>query len=630
MKLKKEFLRVLSLLLVVLLLIPSMPSHAASFKDVPSSHWAYSYIEKMAGLKYINGYEDGAFKPKGTLTFLETMQLLSKLLNLSNSDVTKSKDQYSKLVNDLKITSWAQEAVMKSLYAGVISESELKAVASKGLLEVGTNKRVGRLDISIFMAKAMGLEEVANSKSFVALSYKDLKDIDAKYHKLIYVLIEAGVLSANGTGEGKFEPNSPLLREQMAKMLATAYDYLQKNPQTPTPTQVEAEVISGIITDITKIGSNTFVAVNGKTQATYLVDGNTIIKLDGKTTTVNNLLVGQSVDVTIKKGSSTATLIEAENLEEEISGTIKSVSPSSNKLVVEYLKDKIKLSIDLTINKDTEIALNGEKADLYDLSIGDEVKLLVEGGLVIELDAIAKSGEFEGIIVDLVMEGNRDIKYYITIENSKKVKVEYELDEEVSIYRDGRRAKFEDLRVGDEVVLELENGLVVEVDADIYEQEIEGYITGISTRLNQGTEITIKNRDTDKEETYLLARNAVIKVDKTTTSIINLNVGYYVELTVGSNEIVEIYADSISAESIVRGKITGISTKRNEIDIEIMTTDLSNYAYGDDILIRVTKDTNIYIGNTQIDLDELVRNDIVTIYGYYDGRDFTASEISIR
>ena len=98
----------------------------------------------------------------------------------------------------------------------------------------------------------------------------------------------------------------------------------------------------------------------------------------------------------------------------------------------------------------------------------------------------------------------------------------------------------------------------------------------------------------------------------------------------GSNEIVEIYADSISAESIVRGKITGISTKRNEIDIEIMTTDLSNYAYGDDILIRVTKDANIYIGNTQIDLDELVRNDIVTIYGYYDGRDFTASEISIR
>ena len=228
------------------------------------------------------------------------------------------------------------------------------------------------------------------------------------------------------------------------------------------------------------------------------------------------------------------------------------------------------------------------------------------------------------------MEGNRDIKYYITIENSKKVKVEYELDEDVDIFRDGRRAKFEDLRVGDEIVLELENGLVVEVDADVHEQEIEGYITGIATRLNQGTEITIKNRDSDKEETYVLARNAVIKVDKTTTSIINLNVGYYVELVVGSNEIVEIYADSISAESVVRGKITGISTKRNEIDVEIMTTDLSNYAYGDSILIRVTKDTDIYIGNQKIALNELVKKDIVTIYGYYDGRDFTANEISIR
>lgn len=637
MKLKKEFLRVLSLLLVVLLLIPSMPSHAASFKDVPSSHWAYSYIEKMAGLKYINGYEDGSFKPKGTLTFLETIQLLSKLLNLSSSEVTKSKEQYSKLVNDLKITSWAQEAVMKSLYAGVISESELKAVASKGLLEVGTNKRVGRLDISIFMAKAMGLEEVANSKSFVALSYKDLKDIDAKYHKLIYVLIEAGVLSANGTGEGKFEPNSPLLREQMAKMLATAYDYLQKNPQTPaptptpTPTPIQTEEITGVITNITKIGSNSFVSVKGKTEAAYLVDGETDIEIDGRTSSVSNLLVGQSVIVTITKGTSNALLIEAENLEEEIKGTIKSLSPSSNKLEVEYVANKVTKTITLNTDKNTEITLNGLEADLYDLNVGDEVDLLIENNIVIELEATAKYGEVEGIIVELTKEGDRDPKYFITIENTKKVKTEYELDEDANIYKDGRRATFEDLKIGDEAVLELESGIVVDVDADMVELDIEGYITGISTKLNKGTEITIKNRETDKEETYTLARSVVIKIDKVTSSVINLNVGYYVDAVVGGNELIEIHADSIGAESIVRGKITSISTRRNELELDIMTTDITGYGYGDEIVIKITGDTIITDGfYTNIKLADLKRNDIIYLFGYYDGIDFTATEINLR
>ena len=48
--------------------------------------------------------------------------------------------------------------------------------------------------MGIYMAKAMGLEKEANSKPFVVLTYKDLKDINSAYHKLIYVLIEAGVL----------------------------------------------------------------------------------------------------------------------------------------------------------------------------------------------------------------------------------------------------------------------------------------------------------------------------------------------------------------------------------------------------------------------------------------------------
>jgi len=182
-------------------------------------------------------------------------------------------------------------------------------------------------------------------------------------------------------------------------------------------------------------------------------------------------------------------------LEEEITGIIKSVSPVSDKLTVEYTKDKVKKTIELIVDKNTEIVLDGADADLYDLSINDEVNLLVENNLVIELEGVSKSGEIEGFIADLTVEEvSRKKVYFVTIENSKGKETEYEFDEDADIYRNGKKVTFDDLKIGDEAVLELEYGLVVEIDADVVEKDIEGFITEITTKLNSGTEITINDR----------------------------------------------------------------------------------------------------------------------------------------
>lgn len=627
MNFSKKMLRIVSLVLMVLILIPTMPTFAATFTDVSSSHWAYSYIEKMVNLKYINGYEDGTFRPKGTLTYLETIQLLSKLLNLTEVEKTDMKLSYNKLVTDLNIPVWAQDAVMKCLYKGVISETELKSASTKDLLRVGTNKRVGRLDISVFMAKAMGLEDEAISKPFVSLTYKDLLSIDTKYHKLVYVLVEAGVLDAKGTGDGYFEPTSPLLREQMVKMLSTASDFLQKNPPVVTPEPVDTtEIISGVLTKITTLGTNTFLTVKNRlnVEVAYLVDSKTTIKLDDKVTTISSLYEGQDLKVTITKGTNTALSVIAISVEEEITGTIKSITPALNKLVVEYIKDNVTKTAGLTVKIGADITLDGIDADLYDLTIGDEVNLITENNIIIELEAEAKTGEVEGIIVDLGSD-------FITIKNSMDVITEYELDEDASIYRDGRRVNFVDLRLGDEAVIELEYGLVIDIDADMIEKELEGYITAISTRLNIGTEVTVKNRDTNKEETYLIAHNALVKVDNSTSTAFYLNVGYFVEVVVGGNEIIEIYADSVGAESMVRGKITSISTRRNEVVLDVLSSDIEDFVYGDEITVKSSSDLIITEGvYSDLDITDLDVGMTVYVFGSYDGYSFIANEMNIR
>lgn len=634
MNFSKKFLRAVSLALMFLILIPTMPAFADSFKDVKSTHWAYDYIERMAKLKIINGYEDNTFLPKGTLTYLETIQLLSKLLNLSEEELRLSKQNHNKLMGELNIPVWAQDAVIKCIYKGVISEADLRSASSKDLLRVGTNKRVGRLDISIFMAKAMGLEGEANKKPFVSLTYKDLLSIKSEYHKLIYILVEAGVLDPKGTGNGYFEPSSPLLREQMAKMLATAYDYLQKNPSTPTVPEEETETISGLLTKITTLGSNTFLTVKNRfnIEAAYLVDSNTSIKLDSKAVTVTSLYEGQDIKIIIKKGINTALSVEAESAEEKIVGVLNSISPSYNKLTVEFTKDQTTISRELSVDEDADIILDGNNADLYDLNKGDEVTLYTKNNVVLEIEATAKSGKLQGEIVDLqTKRTSGKTIYYISIQNSKMEDTEYELDEDVYISRNNSKASFEDLRKGDAVELELEYGLVIDIDADVVEKDVEGFITAISTRLNMGVEITIKNKATDKEETYALGRNVKIKVDNSTANSFDLNVGYYVEAVIEGNEIVEIYADSAGSESMVRGKITYISSRNNRFEVEVISSDIEAYKYGDEIEISTSSDVVIAEGSYyNLKLSDLIRGMNVYIFGYYDGYRFVANEINIR
>ncbi|MDD2446398.1 MAG: S-layer homology domain-containing protein [Tissierellia bacterium] len=638
MEFRRRFLRTVALVLTVIMIMPSMPAFAATFKDVPSTHWAYSYIEDMSKQGAISGYPEGVFKPKETLTYLETMQLLSKLLDMSATEVNESKTRYSKVVEDLKVPQWAQEAVMKCIYEGVISEAELKQASSLGMITVGTNKRVRRLDVAVYMAKAMGLEKEANSKPFVVLTYKDLKDIKSDYHKLIYVLVETGVLSVSGTGNGYFEPASPLLREQMAKMMSTAFDYLNKNPQTPVnpevPKETDTNVVVGTIRSITKVGTNSSIAVELKTGSLtyFLIDTLTAIRLDGKLATSSSIFEGQTVEVTVKNGSTTAIRVDVETLESKIEGTIKSVTPITNRITIEYKDGNSNRTAELLVINNADIELDGANASLKDLNQGDKVTLYIENNSVVEIDATKMSGRIKGIIAELDSDvKSRETIDYITVETAKDVKVEYELDEDVDIYRNGKRAEFKDLRPGDEVVIEMEDGLAVDIDADVVEDDIEGYITGISSRLNSGTEITIKNVKTDKEETYVLAQNAEIEVDDKDTSVISLNVGYYVEAVIGSNEIIEIEADSRGAESMIRGTIRRINTRREEVDIVVISSDLSQYAYGVELTISIDEDdTLITYRGSKGDFDDLSRNQEVLVFGYYDGYKFIVTEINVR
>ena len=55
------------------------------FSDV-TTHWAREYIERAAALGWINGYEDGTFRPDNRITRAEAMTMINRVLNREPED----------------------------------------------------------------------------------------------------------------------------------------------------------------------------------------------------------------------------------------------------------------------------------------------------------------------------------------------------------------------------------------------------------------------------------------------------------------------------------------------------------------------------------------------------------------
>ena len=77
--------RFLSILLCALMVFTAFAASAASFPDVDSQKysWAYEQIQEMASKKIIAGFEDGTFRPENSVTRVDSLLLVSRIIGAS-------------------------------------------------------------------------------------------------------------------------------------------------------------------------------------------------------------------------------------------------------------------------------------------------------------------------------------------------------------------------------------------------------------------------------------------------------------------------------------------------------------------------------------------------------------------
>ena len=99
-------------LVLTMLLTGQMFAFAKTFTDLNERHWAYNYVNELVNEGTINGYDDGSFRPEGTVTRAEFVKMIGEGPTMRDS-------QYY----DVDESHWAYNYIMTS-----------------GIKEDGTNK----------------------------------------------------------------------------------------------------------------------------------------------------------------------------------------------------------------------------------------------------------------------------------------------------------------------------------------------------------------------------------------------------------------------------------------------------------------------------------------------------------
>lgn len=92
-------------------------SVVGSFKDVPASHWAYKEIYSAVAKGWVEGYEDGSFRPDQNITRAETITLVNRVLGRA----VKTFDNVAANGDSMKI--WPDNADVEMWFYTAIQEA---------------------------------------------------------------------------------------------------------------------------------------------------------------------------------------------------------------------------------------------------------------------------------------------------------------------------------------------------------------------------------------------------------------------------------------------------------------------------------------------------------------------------
>ncbi|MBD7970287.1 S-layer homology domain-containing protein [Paenibacillus gallinarum] len=140
---KKHFTKIAGIALVAALTV-SMIGNAAQvataattqFTDVKPNHWAYSAINKGVSKGYIEGYQNGTFKPNASVTRAEFVKMVVSAMKLETTPASgKWYVQYVNAASKAGLYASADFSNNEAAWTKVMTRDEMARVASRAIGE---------------------------------------------------------------------------------------------------------------------------------------------------------------------------------------------------------------------------------------------------------------------------------------------------------------------------------------------------------------------------------------------------------------------------------------------------------------------------------------------------------------
>lgn len=180
------------------------------FKDVPSTHWAYEFVNLLSTKGIIDGVGYGLFDPNGKVTRAQFVKMLAGVLGVAP---TETVSVFKDVPADAWYSGYVAWAYANEITGGVDDE------------HFAPDAGVTREQICTLIARAADEYGIDLPIKETAISFIDEASISPYASDSIVKMQRAGIIS--GYDDGSFRPQNGATRTEAAKLLCGLLDLLK-------------------------------------------------------------------------------------------------------------------------------------------------------------------------------------------------------------------------------------------------------------------------------------------------------------------------------------------------------------------------------------------------------------------
>ena len=552
---KKNFKKALAVILTATMTLSMcLTAFASVFPDVTQETypWAIDAIEKMAEEGIIKGYDDGTFNPAKTVSKLESLVLISRILgfndDVNSGLVSAAWDKYGDEITKYNL-NYGQDEIAYLLIKGILSVDELEEYID----ELHRNDGLKRYEVAVLLTKALDAVKLLSNDDVSDLAYEDNADIPANAKKHVAYISKIGLMQ--GLENNTFAPNDTVTRAQAALVLYKL--------QAMTGYVYEKGIVSAVDqkTRTIKLQCN-----DGETLSLTASSG-TLLRYNGESIIVNDVEIGVEAVVTYKEESVYAIDFTDALIDEVVYGAFVSSAKSTangTTIIINELGeydtdvDKTKKTT-YKVSDDAIITYNDTTCSITSLKAGYYLKLTVEKGVVTVIDAKASASKLSGRVNKVILEP----VYMLSIEDKDGVIKDYLVSSNVTVKKNAASATARDILEGDSVSLGLSYDRITDISAMSKTTNKSGIIKEVVISSTPRITISFDGNDVS----YAVTNSASIKVGDNASTFYDLRVGMSVKYTLESDTIVSLQTTANSTVTTWEGTVVLVNASYDLLQI---------------------------------------------------------------